>query len=139
MGAFADLYQSKELDKKKPIGFGSVQEEPKKETVNVTSADLIKAGVPPEFLGRIPVITNTNELTLENLVEILYKSKGGAIDEEVEFCKNLGVTIKFTSGYMQEIANSTRTDWQTQNQKIYEQQCLNHVIFALENSGIENT
>ena len=32
MGAFADLYQTKEIEKKKPIGFGSVTEEPKKDT-----------------------------------------------------------------------------------------------------------
>jgi len=60
--------------------------------------------MPPEFLGRIPVVTNTEELELETLVEILYKSKGGAIDEEKEFCKGLGINIKFTSNYMKEIA-----------------------------------
>ena len=76
----------------------------KKEKVIVTNKDLIKAGMPPEFLGRIPIITNTEELELEDLVEILYKSKGGAIDEEKEFCASLGVTIKFTNGYMREIA-----------------------------------
>lgn len=60
--------------------------------------------MPPEFLGRISVITSTEELELEDLVEILYKSKGGAIQEEKEFCKDLGITLKFTSPYMREIA-----------------------------------
>lgn len=105
MGAFADLYKDKEENRKKPIGFGVVtEEETQKEKIVITNEDLIKAGMPPEFLGRIPIVTNTEELELEDLVEILYKSKGGAIDEEKEFCKDLGITIKFTNGYMKEIA-----------------------------------
>lgn len=105
MGAFADLYKEKEENKKKPIGFGVVtEEEIKKQKIVIKNEDLIKAGMPPEFLGRIPIVTNTEELELEDLVEILYKSKGGAIDEEKEFCNGLGVTIKFTNGYMKEIA-----------------------------------
>ncbi len=104
MGAFAELYKNKEEAKKTPIGFGTVAEPEKKSKIEITSQDLIKAGMPPEFLGRIPIVTNTEELSLEDLVDILYKSKGGAIDEEREFCKDLGITIKFTNGYMKEIA-----------------------------------
>jgi len=105
MGAFADLYKDKEENKKKTIGFGAkIEEETNKEKIVITNEDLIKAGMPPEFLGRIPIVTNTEELELEDLVEILYKSKGGAIDEEKEFCNDLGITIKFTNGYMREIA-----------------------------------
>ena len=113
MGAFADLYASKIKDQKKGIGFSATTEkEENKEKITITNEDLIKAGMPPEFLGRIPVITSTEELDVEQLVEILYKSKGGVIDEEKEFFKDLGITIKFTSGYIREIAekaHKTRT------------------------------
>ena len=64
--------------------------------------------MPPEFLGRIPVVTNTEELSIDNLVEILYKSKGGAIDEEKEFCKGLGIELKFTNPYMRAIATKAK-------------------------------
>lgn len=106
MGAFADLYASKEKDKKKGIGFSTTatEKEEKKEKITVTNEDLIKAGMPAEFLGRIPIVTSTEELEVEDLVEILYKSKGGTIDEEKEFFKDLGITLKFTNGYMKEIA-----------------------------------
>lgn len=105
MGAFADIYAEKEKSKKKTIGFGNPIETEKEPTKTiVTNEDLIKAGMPPEFLGRIPIITNTDELTLENLVEILHKSKGGTIDEEKEFCRDLGITLKVTKGFMEEIA-----------------------------------
>ena len=104
MGAFADLYSSKEKSKKKSIGFGEPQDSQENQKIVITNEDLIKAGMPPEFLGRIPVITSTEELELEDLVEILHKSKGGAIEEEKEFFNDLGITIKFTSAYMKEIA-----------------------------------
>ena len=107
MGAFAKLYEEKEQSKidKKTIGFNcATTEEKPKEKICLTNEDLIKAGMPPEFLGRIPIITNTEELSLEDLVEILYKSKGGAIDEEIEFCKGLGIELKFTNPYMRSIA-----------------------------------
>ena len=39
---------------------------------------------------------------------------------------------------MHHIANNTRTNWEETSQEIYEQQCLDHAIFALQQSGIEN-
>lgn len=111
MGAFAKLYEQKtqKTEDKKTIGFMSSSEpSSKKEKLSLTNDDLIKAGMPPEFLGRISVITNTQELEIEDLVEILYKSKGGAIDEEVEFCEGLGIQLKFTNPYMREIAKKAK-------------------------------
>lgn len=109
MGAFADLYESKLKSKKKGIGFSnSNQEEEINGKITITNDDLIKAGMPAEFLGRIPVITSTEELSLENLIEILYKSKGGTIEEEKEFCKGLGINLKFTDGYIKEIAKQAK-------------------------------
>lgn len=40
--------------------------------------------------------------------------------------------------HMHQIANQTKNNWEVYNQSIYEQQCLDHVIFALQQSGIEN-
>lgn len=105
MGAFEELYKEKEMNSKKFLGFElSGETEKKSKKTIITSEDLIKAGMPPEFLGRIPVVTNTDELDFEDLVEILYKSKGGAIDQEKEFCKELGVNLTFSSQYISEIA-----------------------------------
>lgn len=110
MGAFSELYKEKENNRnKRNIGFSEpVKAENKKEKIIITNEDLIKAGMPAEFLGRISVVTSTEELEIEDLVEILYKSKGGAIDEEKEFCAGLGITLKFTSNYMREIAKKAK-------------------------------
>lgn len=114
MGAFSDIYKKKYKEikdnKKRSIGFGIETEKNNivEEKIQITTDDLIKAGMPPEFLGRIPFVTNTEDLSIENLVEILYKSKSSAITEEIEFFKDLGVTITFTSGFMREIASQAK-------------------------------
>jgi len=103
MGAFAKLYEEKE--QKRNIGFSStVNVEKSKEKIYLSSEDLIKSGMPPEFLGRISMITNTVELSLEDLVEILYKSKGSAVKEAIEFCNDNGVKLTFTDPAIREIA-----------------------------------
>ena len=107
MGAFAKLYEQKEQSKteKKTIGFNcTTTEEKPKEKIRLTNEDLIKAGMPPEFLGRIPIITNTEELSLEDLVEILYKSKDSAVKEAIEFCNDNGIKLTFTNPAIREIA-----------------------------------
>ena len=42
---------------------------------NVETKDLIKFGLIPEFIGRLPIVTNVNELEKESLVKILTEPK----------------------------------------------------------------
>ena len=77
------------------------------EDIYLTREDLIKAGMPTEFMGRIPLITSTRALELEDLVEILYKSKGNALKLAEEFCEDLGITLKYTEGYIKKIAEKS--------------------------------
>lgn len=108
MGAFSDAYKDKQTSNKKFIGFAAAPEE--KEVLDdtyLTKEDLIKAGMPAEFMGRISLVTNTRSLELEDLVEILYKSKGGALELAKEFCKDLGITLKYTDGYIRKIAEKS--------------------------------
>ena len=60
----------------KSIGFSSTLEASKKVKKseifeNVETKDLIKFGLIPEFIGRLPIVTNVNELEKESLVKIL--------------------------------------------------------------------
>jgi len=108
MGAFTDAYESKRKENKKSIGFAPTENNNKeKEDIYLTREDLIKAGMPTEFMGRISLITNTRELELEDLVEILYKSKGNTLKLAEEFCKDLGITLKYTDGYIRRIAEKS--------------------------------
>ena len=42
---------------------------------NVETKDLIKFGLIPEFIGRLPIVTNVNELEKESLIKILTEPK----------------------------------------------------------------
>ena len=64
----------------KSIGFSSTLEASKKVKKseifeNVETKDLIKFGLIPEFIGRLPIVTNVNELEKESLVKILTEPK----------------------------------------------------------------
>ncbi len=65
---------------KKSMGFGAEIQSKKERNVgeiikNVQAHDLIKFGIIPELVGRMPVITPINSLTREDLVRILREPK----------------------------------------------------------------
>ena len=68
---------------KKTIGFGAEQENGAKEETSVLDKlepeDLVKFGLIPEFIGRLPVVVALSELTEEQLVEILTKPKNAIV------------------------------------------------------------
>lgn len=75
-GAFEGLEKiiERRISKNTPIGFGQspAKEEKSEETMKkVEVDDLVRFGIIPEFIGRIPVIATLNELKEEELVEIM--------------------------------------------------------------------
>ncbi|WP_343190232.1 ATP-dependent Clp protease ATP-binding subunit ClpX [Buchnera aphidicola (Mollitrichosiphum nigrofasciatum)] len=57
--------------------------------------DLIKFGLIPEFIGRLPVITTLHELNEDALIEILCKPKNALIKQYLELFNLEGVRLKF--------------------------------------------
>jgi ATP-dependent Clp protease ATP-binding subunit ClpX len=57
--------------------------------------DLIKYGMIPEFVGRIPIVTALSELTEQDLVEILDKPKNSIIRQYEKLMEHDGVEFKF--------------------------------------------
>lgn len=102
MGAFSDLYEQKKT-KKKNLGFGSVEEESEEKEIELTEADFVKYGMPPEFMGRV-CITYTKALDEESLIKILDKSKISPLNIEKEYFNDLGIKVVFTKSYKQAIA-----------------------------------
>lgn len=85
-GAFDGL--EKQIQKrigKAPIGFGGEIKSQKEEKNNifkkVVPKDLIKFGMVPEFIGRLPVITVLDELDEESLVNILTEPKNALVKQ----------------------------------------------------------
>ena len=59
-------------------------------------ADLIKFGMIPEFVGRIPVIATLSDLTEHELIDILEKPKNSILKQYEILLKHDGVDFKFT-------------------------------------------
>ena len=101
-GAFVGLEDivKERLNAKQTLGFNSVLKEDKeKKAVNFTKdlqpQDLIKFGLIPEFVGRLPVTVGLNDLTEGALVKILTEPKNSIIKQYKKMFKIDGVELDF--------------------------------------------
>ena len=67
-------------------------------------ADLIKFGLIPEFVGRIPILTSLEELTKDDLVRILTEPKNALIKQYQKLFELDKVRLRFTKNAMEAIA-----------------------------------
>ncbi len=70
----------------------------------VNPEDLLKFGLIPEFIGRLPVITTLDELDEEALVQILTGPKNAILKQYAKFFELDGVQLEVHPGALQEIA-----------------------------------
>ena len=94
---------------KKTIGFGAENEADKIDaddwTRHLTTADLVKFGMIPEFIGRIPIITTLDKLTSEDLVRVLTEPKNALVKQYKKLLSLDDVDLKFTDGALKAIAD----------------------------------
>jgi ATP-dependent Clp protease ATP-binding subunit ClpX len=92
----------------KVIGFGSEKKEEdldKKELLSkVLPEDLLKFGLIPEFIGRLPVIASLTPLDEEALVEILTKPKNALVKQYQKMLELDNVELEFEDDALVEIA-----------------------------------
>lgn len=74
----------------------------------VETEDLIEFGLIPEFVGRFNSLANCNELTLEDLVEILVKPKNAIISQYTALFAEDGVELSFTEDALKAIATKAK-------------------------------
>ena len=91
------------------IGFGATVESKKNRDVGalfqqVQPHDLLKFGIIPELVGRLPVITSLNSLTKENLVQILTEPKNALCKQYYKLLEFDGVTLSFEKEALEAIA-----------------------------------
>ena len=95
---------------KKVIGFGAeVQKQDSMGTEGeffkkVLPEDLMKQGIIPELVGRLPVITTLDNLDEQTLINILTKPKNAIVKQYQKLCKLEGVKLEFTQEALTEIA-----------------------------------
>ncbi|MCF8091256.1 MAG: ATP-dependent Clp protease ATP-binding subunit ClpX [Desulfotignum sp.] len=82
---------------KKQVNIGTLLEQLKPE-------DLIKFGLIPEFLGRLPIITTIGELSKSSLVKILTEPKNALVKQYQELFKVEGVALQFTDEALEAMA-----------------------------------
>jgi ATP-dependent Clp protease ATP-binding subunit ClpX len=93
----------------KTLGFGAdIKSRHEKETgetlKDVQPEDLLRFGLIPEFIGRLPVIATLEELSVEALVDILKKPKNALVKQYQKLFDFESVKLRFTEGALMAIA-----------------------------------
>ena len=113
-GAFAGLEKivDKRIQKNSGIGFGA-EVLGKKDQLTLTQKyqkvepdDLVKFGIIPEFIGRMPVITALEELDRESLVRVLREPRNAIVRQYQALFGFEGVDLEFTEEALNAIADT---------------------------------
>ena len=95
----------KQRTNKKSIGFGSEDSENKEVSLaDVTTEDLLKYGLIPEFIGRVPIVVSLEDLNVESLVRILQEPKNSLLKQYQKLFELDGVKLTFEGEAVKEIA-----------------------------------
>jgi ATP-dependent Clp protease ATP-binding subunit ClpX len=70
----------------------------------VQTEDLLKFGLIPEFIGRVPVIATLDELDDSALIDILTKPKNALVRQYQKLFEFEGVGLRFTDGALRAVA-----------------------------------
>jgi ATP-dependent Clp protease ATP-binding subunit ClpX len=112
-GAFAGLEKLIEgRIGRKGIGFGAdVRKLEEKDVGGILShvlpEDLLRYGLIPEFVGRLPVITHVNNLDTDALVKILTEPKNALIKQYRKFFEFDGVELELTEDALVAVAEQS--------------------------------
>lgn len=94
---------------KKVMGFGAKLQSEKEMNIgdilqHVETEDLLKYGLIPEFVGRLPVLSSLNDLTEDDLVRILKEPKNAIIRQYKRLVEMDGVNIVFNDDAVRAVA-----------------------------------
>ena len=94
---------------KNQLGFGADIKSSKHSSTGellhkVLPEDLLKHGLIPEFIGRLPVVVSLESLDEEALVSILSKPKNAVVKQYIKLLEMDGVTLTFDDDALREIA-----------------------------------
>jgi ATP-dependent Clp protease ATP-binding subunit ClpX len=92
------------------LGFGADLQRKRSRPVgeilrDVTTEDLLKFGMIPEFVGRLPVVATLEELDIAALIEILVEPKNALTKQYQKLLELEGVSLRFADGALRAIAD----------------------------------
>lgn len=109
-GAFSGLEKiiGRRNNKGKSIGFSAdvkvIGDNDNKDLSDVQQKDLVKYGLMPELIGRLPIITTLNSLSEDDLVRILTEPKNALTKQYQELLSMDGVKLEFEEDALEKIA-----------------------------------
>ena len=94
---------------KKAIGFGTTSDSKKDMDLSETleqlqPQDLVKFGLIPEFIGRLPIVATLHQLDENALVEILTKPKNALVKQYQKLFEYDDVLVEFKEGSLEAVA-----------------------------------
>lgn len=109
-GAFDGIEQiiDKRVGNKAALGFGSII--PDKESHDTALKkmephDLVKYGLIPELVGRLPILTSLESLDKESLIRILTEPRNSIVKQYKKLFELDGITLEFSKDALEEVAN----------------------------------
>lgn len=95
---------------RKSMGFGAEVSSRKDKDLgaileNVQSQDLLKFGIIPELIGRLPVLTTLNSLSREDLIRILTEPKNAMVRQYQAMLGYDGVELEFERAALEAVAD----------------------------------
>ena len=96
--------------KKTGIGFGADVDRIEDKNVGelfkqVETEDLLKFGLIPEFIGRLPVVATLEDLSADDLIRVLTEPKDAIVKQYASLFGMNGVKLTFTKGALKKIVN----------------------------------
>ena len=144
-GAFAGIDEIiKRRLGNKTIGFANNQKETiklEKEMLKyLEPRDLVSFGLIPEFIGRLPILANLNEIDLEGLVQVLTQPQNALIKQYKKLLQMSNIELNFTEDAIKEIAVKalTRKTGARGLRSILEEAMLEVMFFAPSDSRIKS-
>ncbi|MCO5215613.1 MAG: ATP-dependent Clp protease ATP-binding subunit ClpX [Thermomicrobiales bacterium] len=112
-GAFEGLEEvvEKRLNKQSSMGFGNVQTKADKilnPLAQLSHDDLMKYGLIPEFVGRLPVSVALDHLTESELMRILTEPKNAVVKQYQKFFELDHVELEFTDDALRAVAHQAQ-------------------------------
>lgn len=106
-GAFAGMEEvAKQRTNVRSLGFGAEQNKVKEEQVEVRyePEDLVKYGLIPELVGRLPLMVQLQDLDENALIRILTEPKRAIINQYKMLFRFQGVDLRFSDEALREVA-----------------------------------
>lgn len=88
------------------VGFSNKTEEIENLSQKIVPDDLINFGLIPEFVGRLPIIANLEELTQEELIRILIEPKNSLIKQYQQLFKLDGIEFEVKKEALKQISSN---------------------------------